>query len=117
VTTYSEMLPETKSEKRWGVKFHKSDDAHSPVCGRVVIEAPGKWCEYRLTEFPTGWDGRGFRLDKLAAGTDPESENYDVFVGRNRQDVRCDCKGFTYGRGKPCKHIAAVVALIGNGWL
>jgi hypothetical protein len=73
---------------------------------------------YHVREEQTAWEGRAFRLDVIRGGTDPESEFYHVFAGVNPADRSCDCKGFTYGRGKPCKHISAIVdGLLFNNWI
>lgn len=121
---YIDRLPDTKSEKGRGFTFYKFDTDHSDgfthTVGTLTIESPGHRIEYLVDEFPTGWDGRGFHLAKLCGAigdTSPHDTAYDVFVCRNGQDCRCDCKGFTYGRGKPCKHIAAVKSCIEQGWL
>ncbi len=62
--------------------------------------------------------GRAFRLAKLdpAAG-DPEGDAYTPVVGRVPALDACDCKGFLFGRGKPCKHLLAARSLLANGWV
>jgi SWIM zinc finger len=82
----------------------------------LLIKQKRVYCGYRVAEFPCDWDGRAFRMVKAGEGSDPESDSYDVFCSRS-QVHQCSCKGFAYGRGKPCKHIAAGLALIANGWL
>ena len=54
----------------------------------VVIKSGRSSCTYAVTETPTDWDGRAFRLDKLEAGSDPESRTYSVFVCRKGQEHR-----------------------------
>ena len=114
--TFIEILPATKTSKNWGITFIKPEGIEA-VCGKLVIESRGTHVEYRLTEFSCGWDGRAFYLTKLTEGTDSESESYDCFVARNGQDKRCDCKGFIYGKGRPCKHLESIAALLANGWI
>ncbi len=111
---YTEVLPATKSSEHNAMRW--TPDA-VPGRGTLVVDTARASCCYRVTEFATDW-GRGFRLVKDGtAGTDATSESYDVLVCRDPRGHRCDCKGFTYGRGKACKHIAAALALIENGWL
>ena len=117
MTVYTELLPPTKSEKHWGFRFAKAEADYSPICGTIIIESTKQQCEYILSEFPTGWDGRGFHFDKVTEGSDPESESYDVFLSRTPGGHTCDCKGFTYSRGAGCKHIACVLGCIENNWL
>ncbi len=85
--------------------------------GELVVHTARASVTYAVTEFPTPWDGRAFHLVKESEGTDAESDSYDVFCHRGGQDHQCSCKGFAYGRGKPCKHIAAGLALIENDWV
>lgn len=79
--------------------------------GVVAIAAGRSTCRYAVVETPTDWNGRAFRLEKLDAGSDPESRSYSVFVCNNGRDHRCDCKGFEAGKGKPCRHVNALKAL------
>ncbi len=92
-------------------KAGQGEGACAGTAGTVVIKAGRTSCSYAVTETPTDWDGRAFRLDKLDAGSDPESRSYSVFVCRRGTAHRCDCKGFESGNGKPCKHVNAVKAL------
>jgi len=89
----------------------------TPGQGVLTVHTARASCTYAVTEFGTDW-GRGFRLAKDGTpGTDATSEAYDVLVCRDPRGHRCDCKGFTFGHGKHCKHIAAALALIANSWL
>ncbi|VTT97603.1 hypothetical protein : : SWIM [Gemmataceae bacterium] len=111
--TFVEVLPPTKSAPRSGVRWTPS----GPGAGVLVIEKPRVVATYAVTEFGTPWDGRAFRLVCLGGQSDADATTYDVFAARNGQDHRCDCKGFSYGRGRPCKHVAAALALLENGWI
>ena len=74
---------------------------------------------YTLREIKCAIGGRGFRLDKCAAGTgsDREENGYDVHVD-GAADGSCTCKGFVYHRhGRPCKHLDAVRFLLARGVL
>jgi hypothetical protein len=84
----------------------------------MVITQDGERVFYNLKEIRADF-GRGFRLDKCAEGTgsDKDEGGYDVHLDGER-DGSCTCKGFTYHRQqKPCKHLAAVQALVRLGKL
>jgi SWIM zinc finger len=112
-TTKTEALPATKTEPNAGIDWTPTGTG----TGLLVIKQKRLYVTYTVTEFPTAWDGRAFHFEKFTEGSDRDSEAYDVFCSRNGQDQQCQCKGFTYGRGRPCKHIAAAQALIANGWI
>jgi hypothetical protein len=90
-----------------------------PGTGVLHIDQKRASVAYVVTTFDTSWHGVAVRLTKFEGegGTDPEEPAYDVFCAANGQDCQCSCKGFAYGRGKPCKHILSVRSLIENGWL
>ena len=75
----------------------------------------GERCGYMLKEIPVDF-GRGFRLEKYAAGTgsDKDEAGYDVHLDEQLGDS-CTCKGHTY-KGK-CKHTDAVRFLVSRGTL
>ncbi len=107
--TFTDLLPPTKSAPRSGFKWTPSEDRVG--CGLLVIEAPRVSVTYLVCEFATRWDGRAWYLAKMTEGTDKGCEAYDCFVGRNGQDKQCSCKGFIYGRGKACKHLASLESI------
>lgn len=111
--TMTEVLPATKSSDHNALSWTAGERKGT---GSLTVHTARASCCYTVTEFDTDW-GRGFHLAKLTPGSDAESEAYDVLVCRDPRQSRCDCKGFTYGRGKPCKHVAAALALIANGWV
>ncbi len=113
MATLTEVLPATKSSRHGAIRWTPADDG--PAAGTLTIDTDRARVDYAVTEFPTGWDGRGFHFEKTGAGTDADEAGYDVFVARNRQDRMCSCKGFT--RHGHCKHVSAALALIENGWL
>jgi hypothetical protein len=85
----------------------------------LVITQDGERTFYDLREVRCDIGGRGFRLDKCCegSGSDREESGYDVRVDGG-SDGSCTCKGFTFHRHqKPCKHIAAVQALVKLGKL
>ena len=115
MSTFTEVLPERKASKRSAVNWTPAAGGF-PVAGELVVHTDRASVAYAVTEFPTDWPGRGFRLAKLTTGTDPQGESYSVFCARSepRADV-CDCKGFTYKA--TCKHCDGVRALVAIGWL
>ena len=85
----------------------------------LVITQDAERVFYNLAEVRCEIGGRGFRLDKCAEGTgsDEGEAGYDVHVGGSAGGS-CTCKGHTYHRhNKPCKHLAAVLFLVGRGTL
>lgn len=113
---YTEVLPERKASKKSAIRWEPIECPECPqTAGVLSIDTDHASARYVVSEFPTGWDGRGFLLAKLTGGTDTTRESYSCFVARNGQDEQCECKGFT--RHGTCKHVDAVRALIGNGWL
>lgn len=117
MTAYQTTLPATKTVKEWSVTFHKAEGDYCPIAGVLEIATPKQATEYVVTEFPCGFPGRAFHLAKITSGTDPESEAYDCFVARSGSGHTCDCKGFVYGRNKPCKHLNAVIRCLAERWL
>lgn len=110
---FVEVLPATASSPHNGLAWEPSGRGE----GALTVDTARARTLYLVREFVTPWAGRAFRLEVVRGGTDPESETYDVFAGRDPRADRCDCKGFVYGRGKPCKHVHAVRALVENGWV
>jgi hypothetical protein len=83
----------------------------------LVITQDGGRVFYDLREVRCDIGGRGFTLTKCCEGTgsDTEADSYDVRV-HGSSDGSCTCKGFTYHQHhKPCKHIAALQALVRLG--
>lgn len=107
---YVEVLPATLSSKHNALNFVPGEVAGSGLLTLMTTNV----VEYRVHEFGNDFHGRSFKLTKLAS-EDTEDESYAVFVGDH--ETHCDCKGYAYGRGKPCKHIEAVRSLLSNHWL
>ena len=116
---YEEKLPPTKSSPHSGIKWTPAESDYSPVCGVLTIQTKRCDCVYLVEEFPTAWRGRGFHLSKIEGeGSDKTQESYDVFASADGPAAdSCDCAGSTYRPGEPCKHRAAVRALLENSWL
>jgi hypothetical protein len=89
------------------------DDEYSPVAGVIEIVIDGKATRYVVSEFPTGWIGRGFMLFKI--GSAEEAKDYNLFLcQRGAEGDSCDCADAIY-RGRACKHLGAVRKLIEKG--
>jgi hypothetical protein len=116
--TFSEILPPTKSDRHPGILW---TPGVFPGTGKLVIQGDHSYVAYAVAEMPTEWRGTAARLMKFAdtPGSDGGSESYEVFCAApgSREADQCSCKGFAYGKGKPCKHIEAVKALVANNWL
>lgn len=111
--TFTELLPETKSSRHNALAFTPSET--TPGAGLLHLSTDRSWCEYLLVGTRTA-AGREVLLAKTTASQgDKEESEYRVFVGP--AGCSCGCKGFFYGRGKPCKHVEAVRCLIDNGRL
>ncbi len=113
--TFTELLPPTKSAPKSGFRWKPS----GPGIGLLFIETTRLSACYQIAEFQTPWDGRAFHFTCLGGQTDRESipEGYDVFLSHSGREFHCGCKGFAYGRGKPCKHIESVRAIFENDWM
>ena len=122
---YTEVLPATKSSPHSAIRWTPADPDATPApgdlpaAGTLFIDTRRATTAYKVVEVPCGgaFDGRAFRLDKPEnePGTDPEESFYHTFIGRNRVNRLCECKGF--GRTGHCKHCDAVEALLLNGWV
>ena len=112
--TFTEVLEATKSSAHNALNWTPGATAGA---GSLTVHTARASVTYRVTPIPTRWAGKAFRLVKDGtAGTDAESDAYDVFCAADGRRHECGCKGFIYGRGKPCKHVSAALALIENGW-
>jgi hypothetical protein len=110
--TYTELLAPTKSEKHGALTWEPAaDNALSPVAGVLTLTGKRCHCRYRVEEFPAD-HGRGFMLFKIDAGTDKTEERYACLVGAHGARS-CECRGFSATGA--CKHLAALVALVGAG--
>ncbi|HJZ54751.1 MAG TPA: hypothetical protein VKE74_07310, partial [Gemmataceae bacterium] len=111
--TFFEVLEPTRSSSHNAVQFTPGG---RPGCGLLVIGTKRSHTQYALAEFPTDprfADGRGFHLEKLTTGTDPEADSYDVFICRRHESGdSCDCRGRE--RWGHCKHTSALRALLVN---
>ncbi len=117
MTPYSNLLPATTSDPKGRSAYDwQPSDAPGPAAGVLTIKQPRTYTRYVVCEIPTPWDGRGFHLAKITAGSDADADAYDVFIGRNRQDVRCECRGWLRW-GKPCKHLLSLIDLVANDQL
>lgn len=110
MSTFTDLLPKTKSEKFGAFTWESAtDNAHSPVAGMLTITGKRCHCRYRVEESPADMPGRSFTLVKVDAGSDKSEGHYSCFVGTHGQRL-CDCRGFA-ATGS-CKHISSILSLI-----
>jgi hypothetical protein len=112
----SNALPACKSYAVRGWHFVRSVAA--PALGTLTITQGANTKDiatYRVVECPgVSAPARGFRLAKVAGGTDREAGNYDVLIDPAGHDA-CECRGYLrHGR---CKHLDAVRDLLADGAL
>ena len=110
MTTYTEVLPGTKTSPHRAVTWTPCGCG----CGVLTVSDRRTHTRYAVCEVAVGkgFSGRAFRLTKAGG-----AEHYTARVGGHESDHDCDCPGHAYGRGKACKHVAAVRALLANDWL
>lgn len=95
--TFTEVLPPSKSHPHRALKY-------TPACvgvGVLELTDSRSHTRYAVAVQPYG----GVRMSKA------DGESYVVTAGT------CECKGFVFGRGALCRHIAALHALQANQWL
>ena len=80
---------------------------HGDEPGVFVITERKKTTHYVFGEIPCEIGGRGFIVHRLGLGS-----VYHVRIGDPR-DCSCECLGFL-SKGK-CKHIHALLAIVGHG--
>ncbi len=123
MTLFTDKLPPTKTEPHSGFTLFLftpdpcADFDH--MVGTLLIESPKRRTEFGVSEF-TVPHGRGFLLEKLcgAIGDESPMENrYAVTCDRDGRRASCECKGWRFGKGRDCRHIAAVRGCIENQWL
>jgi predicted nucleic acid-binding Zn finger protein len=107
--TFTEVLEPTATHKNRALTWMPA----ATGVGVLTVTDSRIHVRYGVCELPVGkgFSGRAVKLSKA------DGEVYCVRVGERAGDDHCDCKGFSYGRGKPCKHISALAALLENGWL
>lgn len=110
---YSEVIDCGKTTGPRAVRWCPAK-GHYGADGQLEIHDKKAVRVYSVTEFlpEHGWDGRAFQVEKEDC-----SDRYTVFICRDPRGHTCDCAAGTYGKVKQCCHVAALVALIGNGWL
>lgn len=109
-----DVLPERGGE-RLTLTWRAVTTDDTPQAGFATITGRKRECVYVLTEFPTGWAGRGFYFAKFASksGTDQTREGYTVYAFKAGSE--CECKG--YMRHRHCCHADALDSLIRNQWI
>ena len=109
--TYSELLPAQKSNKA-GIRWVPM----TATSGALSIDSKRDSAAYVVTEVPARGHGREFRFDCAGGQSDATVTAYSVFCGFDGSSA-CNCKGYQYGKGKPCKHVLAAQAIWENGWM
>ena len=106
VALLNAKLPATKSSPTNSIIFIETLPGH----GVLTIRQKRLDSRYSVSEFACD-GGRGFRLEKLDAGSDATEDAYEVFVkdGQSGEYSRCCCKGFE--RFGNCKHVESAQAL------
>ncbi len=113
MTTYTDLLPATKSEKHGALTWEPAADSRaSAIAGVLTLTGTRNHCRYRVTGFAADMPGRAFVLVKIDAGTDKTEGRYSCLVA-NRGASRCECKGFA--RFGHCRHLAALTELVAAG--
>jgi hypothetical protein len=98
MATFTELLPASKTSPSRAMTY-------TPVCDGVgTLELADKktFTRYAVARQPFG----GVRFTKAGGA--------DTYVATAHA---CDCAGFTFGKGKPCKHVDAVRVLEANDLL
>ena len=105
-------LPASKTSSKRSVTFVA--DA-TGTAGTMTVVQDKKVTTYRLTEHVgVPYPCRGFHVEKVAGGTDPEATGYDVEINPEGHHS-CECKGF-YRHGH-CSHVDAIQDLLAAGAL
>lgn len=106
---FTELLPATKTHANRAMTWTPA----TATTGVLTVTDTRVHVRYAVCELPVGrgFTGRAFKLTKA------DGEIYCVRVGERPGDVSCDCAGFTFGRGKPCKHITAVRTALDVGFM
>jgi hypothetical protein len=113
MAVYTDRIPDCKSTGERTIHWQRGCQCERHD-GTLEIEDRKTSRTYRVTEFlpDAGWDGRAFEVVK-ADGTD----TYHVLINRNGQDHDCSCAAGIYRRVAQCCHVAAMLAVLQNGWL
>ncbi len=109
---FTELLPETKSEKHGAISWESFTTDDSPVAGVLTTTGKRYHCRYLVSESPASEPGRSFTLRKSAADG---GGFYSCFVAEQGGVNACDCRGFASTGG--CRHLASLQLLIENGQL
>lgn len=113
--TFTDLTQPTKSNPTGAGLDWTPTGAEGPAAGVLTVTTRRGSCTYVVCSIYDKPDGRAFLLSKLDVGTDKRERSYIAFVGTpGRGRSRCSCRGFKYRRR--CRHLDALVTLIGNGW-
>ncbi len=113
---FYDVLP-IRGGKRVALEWMPAAEDFTTLAGYCVLTSDRDRTGYSVSEFPVGWNGRGFQFTKVSGtGSDPTQESYSVFCGKGAPDhSQCECQGFL--RWGWCKHSDAILTLIANEWI
>lgn len=117
MATMTEIIDGCKSSPRRTVRWTPATDPDGHAAGLLEVHAAGRATRYAVVELVAGkgfapLGGRAFRLEK------DTGEVYDVFLpAAAHEHHTCDCAAGCYGKVAECRHVAAVKAVLANGWL
>ena len=105
-------LPASKTSSKRSVTFLADPTG---TAGTMTVCQGKQVTTYRLTEHVgVPYPCRGFHVEKLAGGTDPEATGYDVLIDAAAGHT-CECRGFL--RHGHCSHVDAIRQLLADGSL
>lgn len=109
---YSDVIADCKAGKR-AIRWVPAAGSYLSD-GLLEIHDKKAVRAYSVTEFlpEAGWDGRAFQVAKADG-----SDGYTVFICRDARGHTCDCAAGTYRKVNQCCHVAALAAVVANGWL
>lgn len=110
-----DVLPPTGSGKARAVRWYANLRAEGyDVDAAFVIEEQGKGAEsYGVTVVPVADETRRVFTVRKADAAVPHCTAVSTEPGWSD----CTCEGFTYGKGRRCRHLLALESALDNGWL
>jgi hypothetical protein len=115
LTPSIDVLPQTAAGKPRAVRWysHLRDHGYTVDAAFIVQERGRGDDSYGLTEIPVEDETR--RVFTVRKAGDPVP--YCTTVSTEPGWSECTCAGSTYGRGRKCRHLEAVMTALDNGWI
>jgi|SRR5579883_3014805 len=108
------FLDPSKTSSKRSVTF-VADRTGCAAGTMTICQGRSQMATYHVSEHTqVPFPAPGFRLAKLAGGTDPDAGSYDVLVSPE-DGHSCECKGWL--RHGHCCHVDAVLDLVATGAL